>query len=176
MLVLDNIKKENEEVYYISKKIISLNKEDMNSLIELARDTNRKRVRLCCHSSMEEKVHEMVIVHPKNAYVRPHKHINKAESMIVLQGDVDYVTFDSRGNIEEVVSMSDVNSAKPFYQSIRSEIFHTLLIRSEWLVFLEITEGPFNKEDTIFAAWSPEDTNSKEVVHFVEHLNRSINN
>ena len=176
MLVLDNKNRENEEVYYTSEKTISLNKEDMDSLIGLARNTNRKRVRLCCHSSMEEKVHEMVIVHPKNAYVRPHKHINKAESMIVLQGDVDYVTFDTRGNIEEVVSMSDVNSAKPFYQSIRSEIFHTLLIRSEWLVFLEITEGPFNKGDTIFAQWSPEDINLKEVVHFVENLNQSIRN
>jgi cupin fold WbuC family metalloprotein len=94
----------------------------------------------------------------------------------VLQGDVDYVTFDSRGNTEEVISMSDVNSAKPFYQSIRSEIFHTLLIRSDWLVFLEITEGPFNKGDTIFAQWSPEDINLKEVVHFVENLNQSIRN
>ena len=86
MLVLDNIKKENEEVYYSSEKIISLNKEDMNFLIELARDTNRKRVRLCCHSSIEEKVHEMVIVHPKNAYVRPHKHVEKDESLLIVHG------------------------------------------------------------------------------------------
>jgi len=51
-----------------------------------------------------------------------------------------------------------------------------LLIRSDWLVFLEITEGPFNKGDTICAEWSPEDINSKEVAHFVENLNRSIRN
>ena len=173
---MTKFKKINNEVFYTEKLVTEINGNDLTFLKKNVKNTQKNRIRICTHLNEEESLQEMFIVLSKESYIRPHKHINKAESMIVLQGDVDYVTFDSRGKIEEVISMSDVNSAKPFYQSIRSEIFHTLLIRSEWLVFLEITEGPFNKGDTIFAEWSPEDINLKEVAHFVENLNLSIRN
>ena len=169
-LELDLLRKENEEVYYADLDFISLDQENINFLIGLAKNTVRQRVRLCCHKSPQDIVHEMIIVHPRYAYVRPHMHLNKAESMIVLKGEVDYITFKEKGTIDQVISMGESRGNKPFYQSIRSESFHSLLIKSEWLVFLEITNGPFIKEDTVYADWSKQNPDEKEILDFIEFL------
>ena len=116
----------------------------------------------------------MFIVHPKGAYVRPHKHINKIESMLVIDGEVDYIMFDDNGKVDNIVKMGDFDTKKPFYQTIRKDKFHTLIIQSEWLVFLEVTQGPFKKEDTIFADWSPIDGEKEEVIEFMEKVKKSI--
>lgn len=160
----------NSEVYHSNEDFFSFCKDDIDHLIQLAKKTPRKRIRYCSHSSSQDSLHEMFIVHPKDAYVRPHMHIDKIESMLVLDGEVDYVMFDNDGRVEKKVSMGVFGSSKPFYQTIRKEKFHSLIIRSEWLVFLEITEGPFDKSDTIFADWSPLEINKDDVNKFMKKI------
>ena len=163
-------KKESDEVYLSKQTPVALDKTDIERLVNLAAKNIRQRVRFCSHSIPLEPVHEMFIVHPKGAYVRPHKHLNKSESMLVLEGEVDYVIFEEYGTVENVISMGDYLSGNPFYHSICPELFHMLLIRSEWLVFLEITKGPFIKEDTIMADWSPEEADELSVKKYLENL------
>ncbi|MFA6189467.1 MAG: WbuC family cupin fold metalloprotein [Sulfuricurvum sp.] len=170
MINLDTQRKETSEVYLSNENHIKINSDDMQNLITLAKKNTRERVRFCSHSSADEIVHEMFIVHPKDAYVRPHKHINKSESMIVLEGEVDYIIFDEYGNISDIESMGDYKSGKTFYTRINSEEYHSLVIHSEWLVFLEITKGPFNKEETLFAPWSPIESESEEIKAFMNKL------
>tara|TARA_B100000959_G_scaffold192388_1_gene201160 strand:+ start:731 stop:994 length:264 start_codon:yes stop_codon:yes gene_type:complete len=74
-----NQNKKNPEVYHSKESFFSLNKDDINKLINLAKQTPRNRVRFCSHSSDQDTLHEMFIVHPKDAYVRPHKHLDKIE-------------------------------------------------------------------------------------------------
>jgi len=168
--MVTNKNKINSEVYVSSKSFFQLGKEDINDLIHKAKITPRNRVRFCSHASSDESVHEMFIVHPKGAYVRPHKHLNKPESMLVIEGKVDFFIFDDSGDIKEKVSMGDYNSGMPFYSSTRLADFHSMIIHSEWLVFLEITRGPFNKEDTIFAEWSPNDADIKDISNFLKRI------
>lgn len=160
----------NPEVYHSKEDFFSLSKKDISKLISLAKKTNRNRVRYCSHSSSQEILHEMFIVHPKGAYVRPHKHIDKIESMLVIDGEVDYIMFDNDGNVDEIVEMGGVESKKSFYQTIRQDKFHTLIIKSEWLVFLEITNGPFDKKNTIFPNWSPLDSEGRKINQFMSKI------
>jgi cupin fold WbuC family metalloprotein len=148
-------KKESDEVYNSNENYFSLDKIDIDKLIQLAKSNERQRVRFCTHSNHQELVHQMFIVHPKGAYVRPHKHVHKSESMFVIDGIADYLTFSNSGSINKIISLGDYRSGKAFYQNTAEDMFHTLVIQSEWLVFFEITKGPFNKKDTIFAKWSP---------------------
>ncbi|MEO0534988.1 MAG: WbuC family cupin fold metalloprotein [Cyanobacteria bacterium P01_A01_bin.123] len=172
MLNLSNQKKQSPEVYLSSEPSFSLNQNSILELKQAASLNPRQRVRFCAHASAQEIVHEMVIVHPKNAYVRPHKHLNKPESMLVIEGSVDYIIFNNDGGIKEIISMGDYRSGKPFYQSIREAIYHTLIIQSEWLVFLEITKGPFQREDTVFADWSPVDSDINDVETFLNQFRK----
>lgn len=160
----------NSEVYSSSESFFQIDKINIDLLIEKAKKTSRKRVRFCSHPSPNESVHEMFIVHPKDAYVRPHKHLNKAESMLIIEGKVDFLTFNDNGELRKKVSMGDYNSGLPFYNSTRSDEFHSMIIHSEWLVFLEITKGPFNKKDTVFARWSPKENDIQNITKFMDSI------
>ena len=54
MLDLSKAIKESEEVYYTEEKLISLSRRDIYLLIELAKSTSRRGVRLCSHSSKDD--------------------------------------------------------------------------------------------------------------------------
>ena len=117
----------------------------------------------------------MLIVHGKSTYVHPHKHPGKSESTHIIEGLVDIILFDDDGRIDRVIEMGDYASGKIFYYRIATPIFHTLIIRSDILVFHETTNGPFNKESTIFAPWAPEEADSTSVSHFLSNLNERVN-
>ena len=50
----------------------------------MAKRTNRKRIRICAHPSSKNAVHDMLIVHFRDTYVRPHKHLNKDETFHLI--------------------------------------------------------------------------------------------
>ena len=74
----------NDEVLYSTENIVKVDALDINELKQKARLNHRKRIRLCAHKSVDENIHEMLIVHEKSCYVRPHKHINKVESFHII--------------------------------------------------------------------------------------------
>ena len=74
----------------------------------------RSRIRLCAHPDVNDTLHEMLIVHEKGTYVRPHKHLNKTESVHIIEGSVDVVIFDDDGNITDVIQMGDYKSGRNF--------------------------------------------------------------
>jgi cupin fold WbuC family metalloprotein len=99
----------------------------------------------------------MLIVLPRNAYVRPHKHIGKIESFTILEGEADVLLFEEDGTVRQRIYMGCLSSGKTFYYRLSRPVFHTLVVRSEFLVFHEVTEGPFRTEKTVFADWSPDE-------------------
>jgi cupin fold WbuC family metalloprotein len=151
-----HMRKENEEVFYGDDKVIQVKASDINWLINQAEGNLRKRARLCTHRNTEELLHEMFIVLARDTYIKPHKHLGKPESFHVLEGLVDVVLFDENGDVLEMMRMGNYESGMAFYYRILDPLYHTLLIRSNVLVFHETTTGPFNPTDTVFAPWSPE--------------------
>ena len=130
----------NSEVYHSKEDFFSLSQKSISELIDLAKSTPRKRVRFCSHSSEKDDIHEMFIVHPKGAYVRPHKHIEKIESMLVIDGEVDYITFNNNGKLDNIVKMGDFRSKKPFYQTQSKEEFEKPLTKQEKQVLQYLLE------------------------------------
>jgi len=84
------------------------------------------------------------------------------------------VLLDDSGKVVEVVPMGDYASGRKFYYRLADPFYHTLLIRSDWLVFHEITNGPFKRDDTIFAPWSPELDDVAGAKQFMEELERKV--
>jgi len=150
-----SVRNESAEVLYVVGDIIPITSKDLQELKQLALLNPRQRVRLCVHKSPNDTQHEMFIVHAKDCYVRPHKHLGKAESMTILEGEVDIVLFNEDGTVQRTVSMGPQNSGKIFYHRLSETFYHTLIIRTEFLVFHEVTKGPFVKTDTIFPEWAP---------------------
>jgi cupin fold WbuC family metalloprotein len=147
----------NNEVYYTDGLLVTVNNEDITSLKIKSHVNPRKRVRFCAHQDTESIVHEMIIIHERGIYVRPHKHIGKSESFHIIEGIADVVIFDNNGAITDVIEMGDFTSGRVFYYRLSKALYHSLLIRSEMLVFHEVTSGPFKRVDTQFAPWAPDD-------------------
>jgi len=42
--------------------------------------------------------------------------------------------------------------------------------QSPWVVFHEATNGPFNREDTVYATWAPDDNDQNSVKAYMEKL------
>ncbi len=163
-------KRDSEEVYHSKMNVFGLCYADIDNLIELAKQTDRLRVRFCTHKSAKELLHQMFIVHSSDVYVRPHKHIGKTESMLVIEGDVDYITFDELGNVEDSIPMGNPGSGKVFYHTIGPGTYHALRIQSDWVVFVEITNGPFYEKDTKFGAWSPDGNDLSTAHSYIKSL------
>lgn len=149
------IKKESSEVFYIQGDITEFNKKLISDLILKCKKSSQSKSRYCMHSNTKSKVQEMIICHKKNYYVRPHKHIDKEESIFVIKGLAKAIFFDDGGKVKKIIRLGDIGTKRPFYYKLNKNLFHTLLIESNFFVFHEVSKGPFKKNKTIFPRWAP---------------------
>lgn len=164
----------NPEVLYVSDPIVQVDRADIEAMVARAEQNPRRRIRLCAHKDTSDTLHEMLIVHTRETYVRPHKHLAKSEAFHVISGTVDVVLFDEAGQIVVVVPMGDYTSGRKFYYRLADSLYHTLLIHSDRMVFHEITNGPFDPADTMFAPWSPPIDDSDAAREFMKKLSGEV--
>jgi len=152
-----NYRIQNEEVLYSIDEVTWFSELDIVDLKKRASANARNRVRVCVHRSPQQLVHEMLIVHGASCYIRPHKHPKYCESMTVLEGYASVFLFDDYGNVTKRVEMGPPGSGDNFYQNMPSNVYHSMVIKSEYLVFFEVTQGPFTPQSSVFPPWAPED-------------------
>jgi cupin fold WbuC family metalloprotein len=149
------------EVIFSKSQTIKVRNEDLNILSINARKSLFNKSRFCCHKNAKDPLHEMIIFHKRDYYVRPHKHTHSSESIHIIKGKVDIFLFKNNGEILDIISMGDLQSNKIFYYRIKKNVYHSLFIKSPELIFHETTLGPFMKKNTIFARWSPKNDFNK---------------
>lgn len=150
-----NFIKESDEVYRADGILAKVTQDDIVFLKKQAAKNERKRVRLCAHQDNTDLLHEMLIIHVQNTYVPPHKHVNKSESFHIIEGALSVFLFDVEGRVTETIRMGEVASGRVFYYRLSSSIYHSVLPESEFVVFHEVTNGPFDRQDMIIAPWAP---------------------
>ena len=167
-------KENSPEVLVADEEIVKVARPDIDFLKARVPATLHRRARFCAHKSGGDAIHEMLIVLSRGTYIRPHKHLAKSESFHVIEGAVDVVIFDEAGAVSEVVRMGDYASGKNFYYRLAHPAYHTLILRTENLVIHETTNGPFRREETIFAPWSPVETDVAAAEAFMKKLSASV--
>ena len=164
------MKRVNSEVYIADEPIVSVGRKEMDFLKSKVQESERKRVRLCAHKDITAGLHEMFVVYMSATYVRPNLHIGKDESLNILEGEADFYFFDQEGNVTDVIPLGDINSGRQFYVRVPKDVWHTIIMRSEKLVIHEATPGPFNRADTLWAPWAPEETDVEGAQKFMSSL------
>ena len=167
------VRKESDEVLYPSSAKIDFAVADIERLKRMADNNPRGRVRLCVHDSPESIVHEMIIVHRNDCYVRPHCHLNRDESIHIIEGSANLIVFDSLGEVLRVVELGDISSGGTFFCKIAAKTIHMLVFRSSHLVFKEVTKGPFDPGAVFFPDWAPEEGDPR-MPHFLDALSSSL--
>jgi cupin fold WbuC family metalloprotein len=171
---MPRIKKINDEVCVAEDSIVRVDAEQIAMLTDQVGRNPRQRVRLCAHKDAQDRLHEMMIVLTSRVYIRPHKHTHKSESFHVIKGEATVVFFEDDGRIAEVIDIGDFASGKPFYFRNDDPRYHTQIITSKRLVFHEITNGPFDRADTQFAPWAPEEGDAAAAAQYIAALKERI--
>jgi cupin fold WbuC family metalloprotein len=150
-----NLEKRSDEVFVALDPIVSWGDEEIAFVKRTALANPRRRARICAHRSNDDALHEMIIAIAASSYIHPHRHIDKAESFHIIEGEVDVVVFDDAGVVTDVIELGGAGSGRRFYYRLSHSAFHTLLIRTEYLVVHEVTNGPFAPERTLLAPFAP---------------------
>lgn len=162
------------EVVYSDGGFLAVDAATIALLKNRAMAAPRRRCRLCFHADQNEKQQEMLIVMHRSSYVRPHRHLGKAETLTIVEGKCDTILFDRDGGVIDVIAMSTASEGGSFFYRMPEGIFHTLLFRSEWVVFLETTIGPFDRAVTEVPEWAPEETDAVAGRAYLSALNLPI--
>ena len=163
-----NLKKISNEVYFTNDKELNfINKSHIEFLKSKVKKTKKKRARICLHKDIKDNLHEMIIILSKETYIRPHKHLNKVESLHVIEGSADVIFFNDYGKIINCVRLS---KKKNFFYRLSNSKYHTFKIKTKNFIFHETTEGPLIKNRTVYAKWSPEENNLKRAKQYINSL------
>lgn len=171
---MSQVRKINDEVYVAETTVVTVDEQMLLTLKEQAFANPRCRARVCAHRSPSDRLHEMLIVLTDKVYVRPHRHIAKSESFHVIEGTVAVFIFEPDGRVRRIIQLEAARSGKPFFFRMEDECFHAPVVTSPCVVFHETTNGPFNRADTEFAPWAPEENDSAACVEYVRQLKAQL--
>ncbi len=162
--------KVSDEVLYSPGAITRVDQGDIGRLKEMAARNPRRRIRLCAHPDTADPLHEMLIVHMKEAYVPPHRHPGKSESFHIIEGELTVVVFDEAGVVTDVIEMGEPGSGRAFYYRLSEVRYHTVIATTDVVVFHEVTNGPFRQEDLERAPWAPGEDDDEAQRNFIRAI------
>lgn len=165
------VKKMSEEVFQATDDIVQFDKRAIEFIKQQAMLNTRGRARICMHKSSTDNLHEMFIAIRSDSYIRPHRHHNKSEAFHLIEGRADIVILNEEGDIHEIIRLGKEYC---FYYRLSSSYYHTLIIHSPLLIIHEITNGPFNANESDFGKFSPSDTEKAAANLYIEMLKNKI--
>lgn len=163
-----------EGVYYFHKVKPFIDNNVLEFLINDSLKNKLKRSRICTHKKPRSKIHEMFIAILKDSYIKPHKHLTKDESYLLIKGKLEIVIFNEKGRIKEIIYMSSTGKHKKLYFKVPKNTMHTIVIKSKYVVIKEVTEGPFNKKNDVFANFAPNENQKIKIKTYYKKLNKDI--
>jgi cupin fold WbuC family metalloprotein len=170
-----NLIRQSSEVFLACGPVVRIGSKEVAVLKSAAAEAPRGRVRINAHANADDPLHEMFIAVTPDSYIRPHKHPGKTEAFHVIYGAVDVVLLDDAGTVNDIVSLA----AGPerdghFYYRVSATAFHTLIIKSDFLIVHEITNGPYRPAATIFAPFAPEESDAAASAAYMAELTKRV--
>jgi cupin fold WbuC family metalloprotein len=123
-------------------------------LLDRARESPRLRTNHNFHSSPEENPQRFLNVMLKGTYIAPHRHRDppKAESFLVLEGELAFFTFGEGGEVAGAYVLGRDAAGI----DLRPRIWHTMAVLTPYVVCYEVKPGPYSAAtDKEFAPWAP---------------------
>jgi cupin fold WbuC family metalloprotein len=173
MIGLDRV---NDGVFVAQDGIVHFGDEEIAFVKKQAQSSTWKRARICAHKTGDESLHEMLIAILAGSYIHPHKHFGKSESFHIVDGEVDVVIFDEYGHITDVIQLGVPGSGRQFFCRLYAGVFHTLIVRTNFLVVHEVTNGPLIRANTALASFAPYEEEFEKVGKYMHTVAKNIAN
>ena len=151
-LLNNNLKKKNKRVFYSKIKDLKLSRQQIFLFRELSIINNQRVSRICLHQSDSSSLHEMIMVHSKPTKIGPLKQNKECISYHIIEGSIAILICDELQNIKNSYLLSSLSFSNEEFNSIRinPNEYRIVSSLSDHAIFLEITNGPFEDNDTIW--------------------------
>jgi cupin fold WbuC family metalloprotein len=114
----------------------------------------RRRKNLNLHDAPSDPVQRLLNDFEPDTYVRPHRHADKWELFVLVQGAAAVLTFDDTGRVLERVELNAAAGARVV--EIPQATWHTLVSLAPGTVLFEVKRGPYDASAPVeFAPWAP---------------------
>jgi len=126
----------------------------LNELDRKARESPRLRTNHNLHEVPEATIQRLAVKLRQGTYIRPHRHPQRWELGLVLQGRMDLVLFDDEGRLTERITMTPMRGTLAVELPVAQ--WHSYVCVSDAATFFEVKEGPYDpKTSSEFAPWAP---------------------
>lgn len=162
--------RESNQALFNTGSVLAVDDAMLEELKRRARTALHRRYRLCLHHTPDDPVQEMIVVHCRENYSRPHFH-RSASSCLVLDGELSVFLFDDDGQVTQRVDLGPRGSGKPFTFWIGPDVWHMPVCQTPQLVFYETMTGPFRRDDVnVWAPWSPAEDDPAAIEAYLQCL------
>jgi len=127
----------------------------LDATLARARVAPRGRINHNFHSELAESPSRFLNARTRGSYAAPHRHllVPKAESFLILRGEMVLFLFDDTGRVTEhfILGRDGVLGI-----DVAPGLWHTVAVISETAVCYEVKPGPYDAAtDKQFAPWAP---------------------
>jgi len=159
--------RETDQALFNTDDVLAVDRALIEDLKSRATRSPSKRFRLCLHRSSDAPIQQMIVVHCRGNYSRPHAH-DFPTSMLVLEGEITMVLFDDRGAETRRIALGSMATGKPFSLELGPDVWHMPVCTSAQVVFNETLSGPFDRERVnLWAPWSPREDDAAAIERYL---------
>jgi len=157
--------------YFSQNQLVKIDAALIDEIRDMALET-RENVRLSLHNGPDAAFHEMIIFQHRDKYYRPKKHVGKAKSFHMIEGEMAVFAFDETGNVLDACKLGG-NSG--FLYRVEANVFHTDIPLTDYVIHHESTLGPFlGEDDRVYGPWSPDGTSKEDYLAYRDQLVASL--
>lgn len=161
----------NSEVFQAREGVVSVTPDMVALLQECARNNPRRKCRFLLHPASDDLLHEMLIVHCRGQYIRPHISHTSSKTYHVIAGEMMCVLFEDDGRVSSNYRLGGPEGLVML--RIPPGRFHTLIPVTETVAFTETIRGPFR--GTAYADWAADETDDRQAAReYHEALCRQV--
>jgi len=137
-----------------------------SSILEKFKLSSRRRHRYCFHQNTDVDLHDIIICYDSSSYIPPNKHVGKTESLLVLDGEIDFFLFNDNGQVYDYRRLGSSKSSYPFYLRVPPNTWHGLrAVGTGPCIIKETITGPYDSTSLEWASFAPSEAGGCEAGH-----------
>ena len=140
-------KQTSDGIYHAIKWDVNLPDSFIYDLIEEAKTNISRKARLCLHPDPSELLQFTYLAFASPYKDKIHSHPNRPEVIYPIFGSALHSTFDSKTNL---LKSTTLTSEQPVALGTPIGNWHSIEVKSEFFVMLEIGTGPFINTSTVY--------------------------
>lgn len=139
--------------YFCQKRPIKITNKLLNEMKSISNNNGNMNLRICLHKNSESKFHDMVILERSGTYTPPHKHFDKEDSLLIIEGKLGIVTYNDDGTVYDYCLLEP---NRTLMYKVGIQMYHAVIAMTDTVIYHESKPGPFIYEtDSIYPPWGP---------------------